>query len=900
MANLLQKTIQRSSFPTLSLDDYVSFFNFNGLQYPFGFQQTLGGNKEEIADFSFEGLSVSAYKTNGIIFACMLARQLPFSEARFAWRQRTNGRPGNLFGTTGLAPLERPWPGGVTADLLSRAIQDVDLAGNFFATRRGDRIRRLRPDWVTILLGSFSDPSIQAGDIDAEVVGYIYHPGGRLSSRKPEVLLREQVAHFAPIPDPTASFRGMSWLIPVIREFMSDSAMMVHKSKFFENGATPNMVVTLDPSIKKEAFKEWVSMFSEKHEGALNAYKTLYLGAGSTVMPVGKDFKQMDFAVTQAAGESRIAAASGVPSMLVGLSEGMRSATYANYSQARRRFADMTLRPLWRSFATSMEILLPVPAGAELWYDDRDIPFLVEDLKDRAEVQNHEAQSIRQMIDAGWEPDSVRDAIIAQDWSLLKHTGLFSVQLWAPGQNPAQANQNAGTTGSGDNHPAKKTADEAPTPAPAEKKSRDAGEMLLDAAVAFARMRDDGRAVEAPKQGDVHVHMAEGMVRSDVHVDATTTVESGAVQVDAPVTIEDGAIRAEAPQVHVDANTTFEEGSIRGGDIDVAPAELVLQDGAIKVVTEIREGAVRVDAPVTVEGHTLELRDGAIHVVTEIQEGAVRVDSPVTIERGAVEIDAPVTVERTEVHVDEGAVQVSAPVTVERTEVHVDPGAVQVSSPVTVERTEVHLDPGSVTVPVTIERSDVEVHVDEGAVQVSAPITVERSDVHVDPGAVQVSVERTEVHIDEGAVRVDAGTTFEEGAIRGGDVTVEPADVRVEAPITVERSDVEVRIEEGAVKVDARTEISEGAVRVDAPVSIEPGAVEVRVDAPVTLEKGAVQVDSPVTIERGAVEVEVQPPSVDVTVEAPEAKRGRVVRETEFRTDDEGKIVGKREVETDE
>jgi phage portal protein BeeE len=59
--------------------------------------------------------------------------------------------------------------------------------------------------------------------------------------------------------------------------------------------------------------------------------------------------------VTQGAGETRIAAAAGVPPVIVGLSEGLQAATYSNYSQARRRFADGTMRPLWRNAAVARE-----------------------------------------------------------------------------------------------------------------------------------------------------------------------------------------------------------------------------------------------------------------------------------------------------------------------------------------------------------------------------------------------------------------------------------------------------------------------------------------------------------------------------------------------------------------
>jgi phage portal protein BeeE len=438
MTSLLSTIRKGSGFKAadvISFDEWVSFFNFNGMSY--GFSElggTLGGNREEIGS-NFVGVAQGAYRSNGVVFACMLVRQMLFSEARMQYRQMRKGRPGDLFGTTDLQLLEQPWPNGTTGDLLSRMLQDADLAGNFFGTVRGigenRRIRRMRPDWVTIVMGSKADPAITSSDLDADLLGYIYHPAG--GGKDPEILLPEQVCHFAPIPDPLASYRGMSWLTPIIREIMSDGAMTTHKLKYFENGCTPNMVVSLDPSIKREAFEQWIELFEENHTGVLNAYKTLYLGAGADAKIVGSDLKQIDFKVVQGATETRIAAAAGVPPVIVGLSEGLAAATYANYGQARRRLTDGTMRPLWRNAAGSLQTLVPRLPDAELWYDDRDIAFLQEDQKDNAEIKQVQAATIRSLIDAGYKPDSVVAAVSSGDFSLLVHTGLYSVQLQPPG-----------------------------------------------------------------------------------------------------------------------------------------------------------------------------------------------------------------------------------------------------------------------------------------------------------------------------------------------------------------------------------------------------------------------------------------------------------------------------------
>jgi hypothetical protein len=428
----LWKTLTRSS--PLSMADYQSYFQFGGLQYPMmGLNQTLGGTTEKI-EGSFAGYVEGAYKNNGVVFACMLTRQMLFSEARFQFRQRSQGRPGDLFGTPALAPLEKPWRNGTTGDLLGRAMQDIDLAGNFYAYRDQGRIIRMRPDWVTIIMGSNTRRDAQAGDLDAEVIGYVYEPGGPGSGRKPVGLLPESVAHFAPTPDPTASYRGMSWLTPLIQDITADASAMRHKQKFFENGATGNMVVSLDPAVSVDAFEKFKTLFEGHHRGVENAYETIFLGGGADVKVVGSDLKQVDFAVTQAHGELRIAAVAGAGlNLILGLGG---PPTYANFAEAKTALASITLRPLWRDFANSIASIIDVPAGAELWYDDRDIPFLAEDIKQAAEVQQLEAVTMRELINAGFDPQSVTDAVMSGDFKRLKHTGLVSVQLQAPGATP--------------------------------------------------------------------------------------------------------------------------------------------------------------------------------------------------------------------------------------------------------------------------------------------------------------------------------------------------------------------------------------------------------------------------------------------------------------------------------
>ncbi|MGP3684147.1 phage portal protein [Streptomyces sp. IBSNAI002] len=418
-----------------SLEDYINSFQFGGsAYYPQGVQQTMPGQATEPVPNDFVAYAVRAAR-NGVLSACMDVRKDVFSSTRFTWQRINKGRPSEMFGTADLRLLEQPWPGGTTQDLLGRVIQDADLAGNSYWARDGDELVRMRPDWVQIVL---EQRRMRDGVLGWRRIGYLYTENGPNSGADPVPFLPDEVAHFAPRPDPLATYRGMSWMTPIIRETTSDGLMSAHKQKFFENAATPNLVVTMPREITPDAFERFRAKMDAGHKGAANAYKTLYLGGGADVEVVGNSFSQMDFSRVQGAGETRIAAAAGVPPVIVGLSEGLAAATYSNYSQARRRFADGTIHPLWANVAGSFAHLVrptfsSKSGSVRLWCDPRDVPFLREDRKDAAEIAWRRAQTLRSLVDAGFEAESAVRAVDSEDFSLLVHTGLFSVMLQPPG-----------------------------------------------------------------------------------------------------------------------------------------------------------------------------------------------------------------------------------------------------------------------------------------------------------------------------------------------------------------------------------------------------------------------------------------------------------------------------------
>ena len=409
----------------LALTTYSYGGNIYNLTIPM--QQLPDGG--EAAPNSFEGYVQQAYKDGGAVFAVSMARALVFSEVRFAWRNLTTKR---LFTNEALDLLQHPWPNGTTGEMLLRAEQDVTLAGNFYLRIMPDRLVRMEPNKVKIIITTTDGKDANA--LNSVVGGYMYYPDGILPGEKGIALPVDEVVHWSPIPDPAQKFIGMSWMTPLMMEVMNDRAATKSKQAFFDHAMTPNFAIQFPEQITTtEQFEKLRLAMERSHTGADNMFKTLYLAAGAKPIPLGVDPKTGGMLDIQALAETRICAAGRVPSVIVGFTTGLEAATYSNFGQARRQFADGFARPQWRSFCAAItKVCQPQPALSELWYDESDVAMLREDAKQAADTTTTHAASIVALVNGGFQPDSVLNAVTSGDLTLLQHTGLMSVQLQAP------------------------------------------------------------------------------------------------------------------------------------------------------------------------------------------------------------------------------------------------------------------------------------------------------------------------------------------------------------------------------------------------------------------------------------------------------------------------------------
>jgi phage portal protein BeeE len=428
-----------------SFEEYMAQLSSYGWFRP-SFEQTLAnGQRVSWPDGNYEG-HVARIGSNAAAWTVthFVARQ--FSAGRFTFRRLNGGRLSEFFTSRELAPFQNNTPGMTQGQILARAYLDAVAAGNSYWTTpsalglrpgpAGDRALRLPPQQVKVVL--VPGP----GDIGFEKAGYLYETDPH--DRGSDVFLRlDQVAHFMPWPDPRDPWRGMSCLTPLIRQVYTDELLTQHVAAYFSNAATPNLIVKYPIDVEAEELDRYKAVYEKLNAGPENAGRTAHIGGGVDITPVGANLADAGAALVQAGNQAALAAAFGVPAILVGFSGASSSEPeYIAQGQARRLFADGTLHPLWADAAAAFAVLIRPPAGApaELTIDTRDVPLLREDAKDAADTLLAQITAINQAVMQGWDPEAAKAAVMSGDLSLLTHTGLVSVQLYPAGQGPATLN----------------------------------------------------------------------------------------------------------------------------------------------------------------------------------------------------------------------------------------------------------------------------------------------------------------------------------------------------------------------------------------------------------------------------------------------------------------------------
>ena len=359
---------------------------------------------------SLAAAQAQVYGSSSVVSAAVLTRMMLFSEARLQFQSVSDKK---LFGDQRLRILEEPWPDGHTGELLARMEQDVSIAGNAYIWDAGDQLVRWRPDWVTIISAVENGPN---GPYRRKI-GFHFEPPKQAQPQygDPQTVGASEVAHWAPIPDSLASFRGMSWMTAALRDAQADMGMTAYKTKYLQNAATPNLLLKYQQKLAPGTVDSLRERITARYGGVENAFKTVILDQGADLTVVGNSLSQMDFSNVQSAGTERILANSLVPAVLVGL-EPLRGAG-RGYAESMVKLANLYAHPQWRSACGALQKLIPdmPPQGIRLWYDTADIAALQDTETNQAQVALVRSQALLVLFQAGYTHDSAVSFIRSGD-----------------------------------------------------------------------------------------------------------------------------------------------------------------------------------------------------------------------------------------------------------------------------------------------------------------------------------------------------------------------------------------------------------------------------------------------------------------------------------------------------
>lgn len=181
-------------------------------------------------------------------------------------------------------------------------------------------------------------------------------------------------------PDPRNLDDGLGPLQAALRDVTMEEERQDYMLENLVNLRSPGMIFYQPTDWSREQKDEIraviMSGLGRGHRG-----RPLFLQGEGAKLEMPAPLKDLDWPGMTALSETRICAAFGVPPILIGLRSGLESATYSNYEQAERSFAQGTMAPLWGLLDAAFTRAFARDEGedVECYHDQDAVPAMRED-----------------------------------------------------------------------------------------------------------------------------------------------------------------------------------------------------------------------------------------------------------------------------------------------------------------------------------------------------------------------------------------------------------------------------------------------------------------------------------------------------------------------------------------
>lgn len=223
----------------------------------------------------------------------------------------------------------------------------------------------LDPDRVTV---------IQLPDFDLQ---YKYEP---VNGSGPIIIPQNKMLHIRGLS--SDGILGRSVIGDARESFGAALATQEHTGSYWKNGATPDGIIKIKGTIKKDQADRIRELWNDDHAGARNAHKIHVLGEDASYEKIGITAEDAQFIETRRFQKADIAGLYGVPMFL--LQSDTSTVTYASSEQFMLSFVTHCIRPWAVNIETSLhQKLFTAP---QLYFPEFNLDAILRgDLKSRYE-----------------------------------------------------------------------------------------------------------------------------------------------------------------------------------------------------------------------------------------------------------------------------------------------------------------------------------------------------------------------------------------------------------------------------------------------------------------------------------------------------------------------------------
>lgn len=156
-------------------------------------------------------------------------------------------------------------------------------------------------------------------------------------------------------PDPVGEsggiIEGFGPVQALAKQIAADNEATKFVGALLANYAAPTVIIKVKKTVRSEDDAKLVKAKFRHEFGGANRGTPALVDGDTEITTLGFDLQQLEFPELRSISESRIAAAIGVPAILVGLKVGLREGNNrASVTEQRSYFAETTLSSYWRRY----------------------------------------------------------------------------------------------------------------------------------------------------------------------------------------------------------------------------------------------------------------------------------------------------------------------------------------------------------------------------------------------------------------------------------------------------------------------------------------------------------------------------------------------------------------------